>query len=41
MNIRPLIGVSWGNLIISIFIIMGILYLGIKFIRSIVRIKSR
>ena len=41
MNIRPLIGISWGNLILSIFIIMSILYLGIKFIRSIVRIKSR
>lgn len=34
-TIKPLIGISWSNLIISILIIVGFFYLGFKLLKRI------
>lgn len=33
----PLFGISWSNLLVSIFIIVLLLYLGIKIVRAILK----
>lgn len=35
MELKPLIGLSWSNLIVSILIVILICYIGIKFIKKI------
>lgn len=35
MELKPLIGLSWSNLIVSILIVILIYYIGIKFIKKI------
>jgi hypothetical protein len=36
-SVKPLIGISWGNLIISILVIMAIYYLCVKIIKNILK----
>lgn len=35
MELKPLIGLSWSNLVVTILIVILICYMGIKFIKKI------
>ena len=36
-SVKPLIGISWDNLIISILVIIAIYYLDVKIIKNILK----